>query len=99
MDGKTTRLMEHAVSELGNLPDGHFVFVTGPHFRWLKTLEHEFKAAGLMGVKFISLDQIINGGLRGYRGILLIDDEEDIQAKYWIRLIHEKRAFELMTRR
>lgn len=78
MIGKTTELLERAVDLVADLPNDYYVFITTPHSQWLRTLERDFKAAGLIGVRFISIDQIKDGGLQGYRGKLLIDDFMDI---------------------
>lgn len=79
--GKTTWLIELAIRNLGHMPETHCVFITGAHLQWLYQLEHDFKATGLVGVVFLSPYQIINGALRGRKGILLVDDPWDLPAK------------------
>jgi hypothetical protein len=54
------------------------VFITGGHSHWLTELQYRFQKAGLEGVKFFTITQVLNGDLRGRRGLLLIDDEVDI---------------------
>lgn len=79
--GNTTRLFEHAIELLGELDENEWVVITGAHTPWLFELEHRFKASGLVGVKFMNVDAIMQGKLRGFRGILLIDDPWDLTAK------------------
>ena len=80
--GKTTELMEEAVRLLAILPEGQNVYVTGAHTRHLNDLEREFKEAGLVDVVFLAKTSIMyNGALRGRRGILLIDDLQDMTFK------------------
>lgn len=93
--GKTTRLMERAVRELGDLPEGQRVYITGPHRRWLRELERAFKKAGLVDVVFFTPEQIFDGRMRGCRGKLLIDDMEDFHWKDLDRIMAEKFVIEV----
>lgn len=79
--GKTTAIFEEAIRILGHLPEGCVVVVTGYHGNWVRELAHDFKASGLVGVVVMGASQILNGGLRGYRGVLLVDDMDDFPAK------------------
>lgn len=79
--GKTTAIFNEAIRLLGDLPEDYVVVVTGPHTRWIDELRHSFKASGLVGVVVMTLPQIFGGGLRGYRGVLLVDDMDDLPAK------------------
>lgn len=94
---KTTSLIEEAIEKLAEMPETHRVFITGAHPQWLHQLEHDFKASGLIGVVFLSPEQIINGALRGMKGILLVDDPCDLPAKahdlLWLeKVILERRS-------
>lgn len=92
--GKTTRLIEEAIDILADLPESQRVVVTGAHSRWLHQLEHDFRASGLVGVVFLSPEQIVNGALRGMKGKLLVDDPWDLPAKLSDTLYLEKRILE-----
>jgi hypothetical protein len=97
--GKTTRIMEEAVSLLADMPEGSYIYITGAHFSWLHALDHDFKSAGLTGVKFFSPRQIMEGALRGRQGILLIDDFGDLSWKEQDYLVEEQRMMNLKYRR
>ncbi len=77
--GKTSALMEKAVSLLATMDPGERVFVTGAHTMWLKELEKLFKSSGLVDVVFYTPSQIRQGALIGRVGVLLIDDYEDLK--------------------
>ena len=89
--GKTTRLMEEAIALLGELPEDCFVFITGPHSRWLFELERAFRDKGLFDVKFLTISQIKRGNLRGRKGRLLIDDFHDLALEDREILLEEKK--------
>jgi hypothetical protein len=89
--GRTTRLIEEAISLLSKMPDGYVVIITGAHPRWLRELEREFKEAGLVDVIFMSPQQIIQGRMRGLRGLLLIDDFQDLPRKEQVYILDEQR--------
>lgn len=89
--GKTTNLMEKVVNILAEIPRGGKVYVTGAHTKWLLELEKEFKAAGLVDVIFIPVGSVVSGKLRGCRGILLIDDTQDMSLNELDACLEEKR--------
>lgn len=92
--GKTTSLMEEAIAILSELPEDAKVFITGAHSRWLLDLKKDFKEAGLVDVEFYTASRIIQGCLRGQRGILLIDDAWDLSPRDLDYILEEKRRLE-----
>lgn len=89
--GKTTQLMEEAIDLLGGLPEDCFVFITGPHSRWLFELERAFRDNGLFDIKFLTISQIKRGNLRGRKGRLLIDDFHEFSLDDREILLEEKK--------
>jgi hypothetical protein len=85
--GRTTRLIEQAV-DLAAEAD---VFVVGAHPNWVRELAAEFRASGLVGVEFLTVDQVRDGKLRGRRGHLLVDDFDDLPQKDRDLLVHTGR--------
>lgn len=85
--GRTIRLMEEAIELLGEIPEDHRVYITGAHTRWLLQLEREFKEAGLVDVKFVPVQSVLDGRLNGLKGVLLTDDFQDLtyeqQKRVW----------------
>lgn len=88
--GKTTAMMETAVELLGTLPQGANIYITGAHYRWLDDLRREFKHSGLVDVMFFTPRQILNGALRGRKGVLLIDDFYDLPFNDALAILEEK---------
>jgi hypothetical protein len=95
--GKTTRLFEDAVNLAATLPESHKIYITGAHTRWLEQLKRDFKGEGLVGVEVMTIPQILNGGLRGRKGVLLIDDIRDITSMDLSTLLDEKRYLEIRS--
>jgi hypothetical protein len=85
--GRTTRLLEEAV----RLAAEDDVWVTGAHARWLRTLGANARAEGLVGVRFVSPHAVCRGALRGARGVLLVDDEWDLEPATRVRVLEERR--------
>lgn len=91
-------MMERAIYELGDMDEGEFVYITGPHTNWLNKLDRAFRAEGLVGVRFVSVMRICDGGLRGARGVLLIDDALDCRPEELQILLREQEWLERYRR-
>lgn len=89
--GKTTRLIEEAISLLADLPEDTNIFITGAHINWIHELNRRFKSSGLPNVIFFTPSQIKEGALRGRKGILLIDDYIDLSLEDKIILSGEQK--------
>lgn len=93
--GKTTRLFERGINLLADLPDGHIIYVTSPHTKWLFQLERQAKQEGLVGFKMLTYQAIKEGKLRGCLGVLLIDDIDDFGHNEQFVLWNEQRILEM----
>lgn len=95
LEGKTTNLIEQAIYLISTLPENSKVYITGAHTKWLRRLQVSFKDSGLVDVIFLTPEQIINGYLRGRRGILLIDDLYDLSYKCQKYLVEEQKCLKM----
>lgn len=94
-NGKTTNLVEEAVSLLADMPENAKVYITGAHTRHIRRLRDEFRAEGLKDVEFVTVPQIRSGYLNGRIGVLLIDDEWDLESHDRLALFDIQRVMNM----
>lgn len=94
MDYKTSHLTEKIIALLSEIPEDQYVYITGHDYNRLLFLDERFKYWDLQCVKVLYPRQIIQGALRGRKGRLLIDDEDEIPLRELEILLYEKKILE-----
>lgn len=86
------QVVEDAIRILGELDEDQYVYITGADNTWLNQLDRRFNREGLDGVRFVTIEQIQQGILRGCKGVLIIDDMHHIPWDQKEQILSEQRV-------
>lgn len=75
--GKTTELLEYAVTALAEMPERYSVLIVGPHTAWLRALAYDLRRLGLDDVQACELKDLVRW--RGRRYVVLVDDADGLR--------------------